>query len=202
MRILYAGKLSKAKGVPWLLKACLELAPPFRLDLCGGSNGEDYDLCKSLSERINERFGAGTVIMHGNVSQSRLADLMQQASVLVLPSFFEGVPLVLLEALACGCRLVATDLPGVREVFSSASQDLIRIVPLPRLLHIDQPVKEDEEKFQKDLAEALRIQLVPTTASETLRKERIRLLSEADWNAVFRKVLSVYRIISRGFPCD
>ena len=193
MRILYAGKLSRAKGVPWLLQACARLKSPFRLDLCGGSGGEDLALCETLAERLNASHGSGTVTLHGTVSQSRLADLMRQASVFVLPSLFEGVPLVLLEALACGCRLVATDLPGVREVFSQASPDLIRKVPLPRLHHADEPFQQDEEAFRVALAKALETQLAPPeTPPDRLNPERARLLAGHDWNAVFQRALGIY----------
>ena len=50
------------------------------------------------------------VTMHGQLDQPALADLMRRCAVCVLPSFYEGVPLVLVEAAACGCRLVSTDL--------------------------------------------------------------------------------------------
>ncbi len=200
IRLLYAGKLSRAKGVPWLLRACAELDVPFRLDLCGGSSGDDYDLCRTLAGRINESHGSDTVTLHGNVSQSRLAELMRKASVFVLPSFFEGVPLVLLEALACGCRLVATDLPGVREVFSGASSDLIRRVPLPRLLHADEPVQQDEEGFITALREAIQIQLAPpASTSDKLEKERKKLLAGADWSAVFQKIFGIYNGVFQAF---
>ena len=198
VRILYAGKLSRAKGVPWLLRACKELDVPFRLDLCGGGSGEDAALCRTLADQVNERFGADVVTLHGNVSQRGRAELMRQAAVFVLPSFFEGVPLVLLEALACGCRLVATDLPGVREVFSDASSGLIRMVPLPRLLHADEPVQEDEEAFCRRLKEALHAQLAPAVSPEVLRTERASLLRDASWDAVFKRTLAVYRLVDRN----
>ena len=44
---------------------------------------------------------------------------------MVLPSFYEGVPLVLAEAAACGCRLVATALPGVREALAPRFRDRV-----------------------------------------------------------------------------
>ncbi|MDZ7663922.1 MAG: glycosyltransferase [Desulfotignum sp.] len=46
-------------------------------------------------------------IYHGPLSHDDLGDLLRHAHVFVLPSFYEGLPLVLMEALACGCRLVA-----------------------------------------------------------------------------------------------
>lgn len=200
IRLLYAGKLSKAKGVPWLLQACARLDIPFRLDLCGGSSGEDLILCQTLARQINEARGNGTVTLHGNVSQSRLAELMRRASVFVLPSFFEGVPLVLLEALACGCRLVATDLPGVREVFAGVSSDLLRKVPLPRLRHTDEPLQQDEENFRKALKEALQTQLeLPAGLPAMLEQERENLLAKADWKAVFQRALSVYRHVMPAY---
>lgn len=188
-RMLYAGKLSRAKGIPWLLRACLLLRErnwPFTLDICGSGNGPEGEECCRLAEQLGSR-----VVLHGNVSQSRLAELFRETDVFVLPSFFEGVPLVLLEALACGCRLVATDLPGVREVFAGVSSALLRRVPLPRLVETDIPVTEDEPAFCEALAEALYRQGEERNTPQAA-EERRTLLQRHTWSAVFDRIYAVY----------
>ena len=62
---------------------------------------------------------------------------MRAAHVFVLPSFYEGLPLVLVEALACGCRLVCTDLPGVRSGLLPHLEPVLDRVPMPALAGID-----------------------------------------------------------------
>jgi len=64
-----------------------------------------------------------------------------------LPSFYEGLPLVLVEARACGCRLVATDLPGIRERLLPVLGDELALVELPRLTGVDKPVAADLPAF-------------------------------------------------------
>lgn len=194
-RILYAGKLSRAKGVPWLLRACLLLRErhwPFTLDICGSGSGSEYEECYRLAEQLGSQ-----VVLHGNVPQSQLAELLRKTDVFVLPSFFEGVPLVLLEALACGCRLVATDLPGVREVFGGVSSALLRLVPLPRLVETDIPVAEDEPVFCRALAEALYQQGEERNTSEAA-EERRELLQRHTWGAVFERIDAVYAALTRS----
>lgn len=193
-RILYAGKMSAAKGVPWLLRACRTLAEQgvdFRLELCGAGNAEEEARCRSDIAALGER-----VIRHGNVPQSRLAERMRAADVFVLPSFFEGLPLVLLEALACGCRLVSTALPGVEEVFGNAPVRLIRRVELPRLVHVDTPFPEDEAPFCAALAAALRAQCETDKTADAgegeADEERDRLSAEYTWDAVFARMRAVY----------
>ena len=63
---------------------------------------------------------------------------------MILPSFYEGLPLVILEGLASGCRIVATDLPGTKEVLGNSDADFITLVKTPRLRFTDQPYREVE----------------------------------------------------------
>ena len=85
---------------------------PRNLELClvgGYSDQEQYDRIVEVAK--TSRF---PVLVHGRVSQDDLVLAYNMSHVFVLPSFFEGLPLVTVEALASGCRAVVTELPGVR----------------------------------------------------------------------------------------
>jgi glycosyltransferase involved in cell wall biosynthesis len=99
------GNLSVRKGVPELLRA-LALSPlagmPLRLTLAGGGDIEGF-------RTIAQAMGLGDrVCFAGWTEQAQVARLMSEADVLVLPSHDEGLPLVILEALACGVPVVCT----------------------------------------------------------------------------------------------
>lgn len=188
VRVVYAGKLSRAKGVPWLLRALAEIeSPAWRLDLVGGGAGAEHEECLRLAAGLGER-----VRVHGAVPQERLADRLGRAHVFALPSFFEGLPLVLIEALACGCRALTTDLPGARELLGAAGGGAVDFVPLPRLRHADQPFEEDEPAFVAALAAALRRQFaaavagVPATSPELSAR-----LAASTWAGVHERVRAV-----------
>ncbi|MDT8419312.1 MAG: glycosyltransferase family 4 protein [Desulfuromonadales bacterium] len=196
IRLAYAGKLSNAKGVPWLLRALGKLTDiDLVLDLCGSAAGPEKDDIVAQAQRMGNR-----VILHGNVEPQRLAEIMRQAHIFVLPSFFEGLPLVLLEAMACGCRPVATRLPGVEEVFSHLEGNGISLVELPELQGIDSPLPEAEEGFVERLAAAIREQ---TDASRDNPRtspcpEAEKLLARYSWNAIFDGVEEIYRKLHPG----
>lgn len=78
--------------------------------LAGGyGNQLEYETIKKLADQ-----SPYPVKFLGRLDQPQLAERMNQADVFVLPSFYEGLPLVVIEALACGLQVVCTDLPGVR----------------------------------------------------------------------------------------
>ena len=96
IRLIYAGKLSCAKGVPWMLRALARIdSIEWELDLVGSGAGPEADLCLRLADQLGPR-----VRIHGAVKQADLARLMGQAHIFVLPSLYEGLPLVVVEALA------------------------------------------------------------------------------------------------------
>ncbi|HPF34094.1 MAG TPA: glycosyltransferase family 4 protein [Candidatus Krumholzibacteria bacterium] len=152
-QVLYSGKSSDAKGVPWLLDAVERLGaerPGLTLHMAGGGTGEQ-------AERIHRRVAelGALVRHHGQLSQAELAELMRGCAVCVLPSFYEGVPLVLVEALASGCRLVSTRLPGVLDRLAPTLGRAMELVDLPRLEAVDVPHAPDLPRFTDDLAAAL-----------------------------------------------
>lgn len=190
VHVVYAGKLSRAKGVPWLLRALQDLRRlPWRLDLIGGGSGREQDEILELAAALEDR-----VQVWGPRSQEQLARLMGQAHLVALPSFFEGLPLVVLEALASGCRVVTTALPGVLEVLGGYDTEAISMVSPPRLLGQDTPHPEDEAGFVRDLAGALERQILAAReALEVDRQAVAELLDYYSWPQVFARVEQVYR---------
>jgi len=188
----YAGKLSRAKGVPWFLRALAGLqSENWHLHLVGGGSGPEKAECLALADQM----GADRVTVHGPMPQMELAGIFKQAHIFVLPSLFEGLPLVLLEALACGCRLVATDLPGVREVLDGIAAEWVERVDLPRLENVDSPVTADEANFEFKLQKALYAQIKRANADPEPDLTPLRpLLETFTWKGVFEKVEKVYNL--------
>lgn len=190
--ILYAGKLSRAKGVPWLF-AALERIPnlPWRLHMVGGGGGPERVDIDRQARLLGDR-----VHFHGSMDQAELAAWMRRSHLFVLPSLFEGLPLVLIEAIACDCRLVATALPGVTELFADHDAGAISIVELPRLQDVDIPHVEDEEAFEEHLAAALAEQIEATIAGQATDRSVIEeLIGHYTWSSVFDRIDFVYRQI-------
>jgi glycosyltransferase involved in cell wall biosynthesis len=189
VRLVYAGKLSNAKGVPWFLRALSKIDSPFwQLHLVGGGSGEEKDHCLDLVRELS-----GRVIVHGAVSQKRLAAIMKSSHIFVLPSFYEGLPLVVLESLASGCRIVATDLPGINELLGGFQADFINLVKAPRLKFLDQPYHEDETVFEENLAHALQQQIHAARKHPQIDVSSIQQkIASYSWKGIFHKVQTVY----------
>jgi len=187
--ILFAGKLSESKGLRSLLDAFELLREDqlgVKLHIAGGGAGKESE---RLLERM-ETFGED-VVYHGRVSQPELAGIMRGCGVFVLPSFFEGLPLVLIEALACGCRPVCTDLPGVRSGILPHLPEVIHTVAMPAMETVDKPVEADLPEFSRNLAERLRHALLdpPPSSGEDLRE----LLFPFTWRAVYRRIEAAWQ---------
>ena len=190
VQLVYAGKLSNAKGVPWLLKALKQVpSRDWLMNLVGGGKGSrEGDECVRLAGELG-----GRVVLHGQMPQSRLADIFKQSHIFVLPSFFEGLPLVVLEALASGCRVIATDLPGVMEVVGDVDVEYVTRVETPRLRKTDQPYPEDLPAFVRNMARAIESQIVMAMDNPRIDLSFIEdKLAGFTWKGVFNRVEKVY----------
>lgn len=188
-RLLYVGKYSLAKGLPWLLDVVERLAARFEgltLEVAGSGGGEEAEALRHRMEGMSPR-----VVLHGQLDQASLAFLMRTSRVCVLPSFYEGVPLVLVEAAASGCHLVSTALPGVNEQIAPFLGDALELVDLPRLRNVDTPFEQDLPAFEAALEAALERSLRrgeqgPLHLAESAREP-------FTWGAVFRRIETIWR---------
>jgi len=189
VQLVYAGKLSNAKGVPWFLRALRSVrSPAWQLHLLGSGSGEEKEYCLMLAKELGER-----VYVHGALPQKNLAKVMRQSHILVLPSFYEGLPLVILEGLASGCRIIATDLPGTKEILGSSDTDFISLVKTPRLRFTDQPYREDEKSFEQNLTFAIQQQIDAASECPRIDLSPIQdIIDSFTWKGIFGKVREVY----------
>ena len=119
--LLFVGRLAAVKGVPVLLEALQGLIaeyPDLRLTLVGdGPEREDLErLAARLGDHVN---------FVGYKSQDEVAALLREATALVLPSFAEGLPVVLMEALAARVPVVTTRIAGVAELVEDEESGLL-----------------------------------------------------------------------------
>ena len=110
--VLFVGRFHRQKNLAFFLEqlASLRNAAPndWRLELAG--DGEERP---ALEECVRRLGLTDITTWHGwRTDKGRLLDLYQQADVLVNPSLYEGMPNVVLEAMACGLPVVASDVPG------------------------------------------------------------------------------------------
>ena len=110
--LVFVGRLAAVKGLRVLLDAFGRVAgdhPGLKLTLVG--DGDDREALEALAKPLGE-----AVRFTGYLSQSEVAETLATADALVLPSFAEGVPVVLMEAMASGRPVVATRVAGVSEL--------------------------------------------------------------------------------------
>ena len=110
--ILYVGRLALEKDLPTLLRAFRQVSERREASLILVGEGPQ----RAQLEQLADELGISSQTKWAGFVEDPYA-LMRQASVLVLPSRWEGLGAVVVEAMACGCSVVATDGPGgVREV--------------------------------------------------------------------------------------
>lgn len=110
-RIVFTGRFQGQKNIPLLLEQCAALrehaSVPFELHLVG-----DGPLRTQLQEQADRLGLSGRIVWHGWTPRDRLRAIYQQSHCFVNPSFYEGMPNAVLEAMACALPVVATNIPG------------------------------------------------------------------------------------------
>lgn len=124
-RLVTIGRLSEQKGHLVLLQALAQLAregEPFKLTVAG-----DGPLRRQLERAIRELGLEQHVELAGWMSNAEVRQAIREARALVLPSFAEGLPVVLMEALALGRPVITTYIAGIPELI--AERDCGWLVP-------------------------------------------------------------------------
>jgi colanic acid/amylovoran biosynthesis glycosyltransferase len=117
--LLFIGRLAAAKGLPILLEAMTKL-PNATLTIAG--DGPDRRLLESQSQQLSL---AARVRFAGYQTPDQIRALLAQADLFVMTSFAEGVPVVLMEAMAAGVPVIATRIAGIPELIADGQSGLL-----------------------------------------------------------------------------
>jgi glycosyltransferase involved in cell wall biosynthesis len=129
-KILFVGRFSKEKNIPMLLHA-LE-GTDIGLDLVGA--GDIRQGIKDLAHQLGVK-----VDFLGRFSNNEMPGIYNRYLVYVLCSHYEGNPKTLLEAMVCGCAVVGTDVPGIRNVLIHNKSGLL---VTPNVQDLQQAIKQ------------------------------------------------------------
>lgn len=197
VQLVYAAKIDPSKGVYALLEAFrLVCAQKSHLSLClvGTPDGEN-------ARRLAPYLDSGLPITtRPALPQGELAELFRGADLFVLPSFFEGLGLTALEAMACGLRVVATENPGLTGLLSESvnASGVIEYVPLPTMETVDRPREDALPDFSRRLADKLLCQVERLERGEGVPPETLRALGNYSWEGIAEQANAALLRLARG----
>ena len=170
--VISTSRLIKRKGIEYLIDAFIKFNDKYnnsKLLLIG-----DGDLKKELKERVRKADIQNRIDFLGAVNHSEIAGYYQQSDVFVLPSLNEGMSNSLLEAMASGLAIVATDTGGVKNLVNSANGVII------------------EKQNSGDIFNALEKLYLDKNLLEDMKINSGKKMEEMSWEKVAEKYYQLY----------
>jgi len=173
--VAWVGRFVPEKGVKYLIRAAKLVAKEFRdvkFMLIG------YGQLRARAIKLAYDYDLLNDVVHfaGPFNRSQVANVLGKASIFVFPSLKEGLPLALLEAMACGTPVVASNIPGIDEVIENNVNGIL--VP---------------PKSSRALAEAVLTLLRDEQLRKRLGKSaRETVVEKFTWGRVLKELECVY----------
>lgn len=151
------GRLSEQKGFPLLIEtmatACTRL-PGLRLTICG-----DGDLRGLIEAEIARHGLQDRITITGWVSEADIRAAIAAAHALILPSLAEGLPMVVMEAMACGRPIIATAIAGIPELVTPDTGWLVPAGDPQALAEAIQTLAQTPDATLQTMGEAARLRV-------------------------------------------
>ncbi len=195
--VLFVGRITKQKGLPYLLKAARELPADVQLVLAAGAP-DTPQILQEVTDLVEElrKVRDNVIWIQKHLSRQQLIALLSSATVFACPSIYEPLGIVNLEAMACSIPVVATATGGIPEVVAHNQTGLL--VPIEQLTDgSGTPI--DEARFVSDFADALNQMLESSQLSEFGAAGRARVEQHFSWSSIAEQTLSVYRRAIENF---
>jgi starch synthase len=190
--VVYVGRITRQKGLSYLLRAAHELPADVQLVLLAGApdTPEIGAEVQGLADELRERRG-NVIWVREMLPKPEVIQVLSHATVFVCPSIYEPMGIVNLEAMACETAVVATAVGGIPEVVADGETGVL--VPLAQAAD---GIPTDPDRFVRDLATAINELLAdPAAATAMGRAGRQRAVSHFSWSAVAERTIEVYRSV-------
>jgi starch synthase len=192
--VTYVGRITRQKGLPYLLRAAWSLPPDVQLVLLAGApdTPEIGAEVAELAGALNEKRGH-VVWVQEHLPKREVIQVLTHTTVFVCPSVYEPMGIVNLEAMACETAVVATATGGIPEVVVDGVTGLL--VPLVQAADgTGTPL--DPDRFVADLAAALTTAVAdPARATAMGKAGRQRAVDHFSWDTIAQRTLEVYRAV-------
>ncbi|MGR0159856.1 glycogen synthase [Paenarthrobacter nitroguajacolicus] len=194
--VVFVGRNTRQKGVPYLLRAASSLPDDVQLVLCLGA-ADTPELAAETARLIEELQAKrkGVILIERMLPRKELIQVLSHATAFACPSIYEPLGIVNLEAMACGAAVVASATGGIPEVVQHGETGLL--VQLEQVTDgTGTPL--DPEKFVSDFAAALNeVVADPSRAREMGIAGRRRAEEHFSWESITETTLEVYRSVLR-----
>jgi len=147
-KLLLVALLSSVKGIPYLLQTLAQLKQKrqdFVLDVVGdGPDREEYEkLAKEL--KLNDM-----VKFHGLKTKLEIAEFMRNSNFFILPSLWENLPCVLIEAMASGLPIIASKVGGIPEILNEDIGILVKPKDIDELIKVVDYMLDNYQNYSSD----------------------------------------------------
>lgn len=192
IRIIYAGKIARAKGAYELAKAYPNLKrkhPELEMKFIGEAIPSEQEI---LYENAHYMDGFR---IYNVKNQKELGDHMRMAHIFSLPSYYEGLGLTAIEALACKLRVVCSVIPGLMELLGDEvnESEVIDYVTLPEIYDQDRPVKSQVDGYVQRLEEALDKQIMAIKEGRDFPEDVYDSVMSHSWDEICEREYEIVK---------
>lgn len=192
--IVFVGRITRQKGLPYFLRAVRELPEDYQVVLCAGAP-DTPEIAQEVDGLVEELSATrkGVHLITEMLPRHELTQILTHATAFVCPSVYEPLGIVNLEAMACGIPVVASATGGIPEVVADGETGYL--VPIEQVTDgTGTPV--DPDRFIGDLRDALvRMVSDPVRAKEMGEASRRRAAEHFSWTSIAERTLDVYRTV-------
>jgi alpha-maltose-1-phosphate synthase len=193
--VTFVGRVTRQKGLPYLLRAAREFPPGAQLVLLAGAP-DTPEIAAEVKELVDELNASrdGVLWIPEMLPKREVIQILTHSTVFVCPSVYEPMGIVNLEAMACETAVVATATGGIPEVVADGATGLL--VPIEQADDgTGTPV--DPDRFVHGLAAAVNALVSdPQRAAEMGRAGRRRAVEEFSWATIAERTMAVYRALT------
>ncbi|SDR87086.1 glycogen synthase (ADP-glucose) [Microbacterium paraoxydans] len=193
--VVFVGRITRQKGLPYLLQAARLLPPEVQLILCAGAP-DTPEIMAEVQEgvRLLQQTREGVVWIERMLPRDELSAILAAATTFVCPSVYEPLGIVNLEAMACGAAVVGTATGGIPEVVDDGVTG--RLVPIEQVQD-GTGTPTDPDRFIADLAAVLtEVATDPARAREYGEAGRERARAKFSWGAIADETRALYAELS------